>query len=172
MKAPMSLGPLSHQQRQRLESDLRARDGFELGRGQILLASARGERPSQIAAPVGWTAQPVRNTLPADCADSAGCLRARSTRPVHAAPLLDTLQCQPRRTMRHQSPGAFGKHTSRWTLALLADVCLAQGLTPSIVSVESIHRARRQMGLNWKRAKHWITRPDPRSTAKKSSATG
>lgn len=172
MKAPMYLGPLSTQQRQRLESGLHARDGFEVGRCQILLASARGERPSQIAAHVGCTAQTVRNTLRAYRADSAGCLRARSTRPVHAAPLLDTLQCQHLRTILHQSPRAFGKHTSLWTLALLAEVCFAQGLTPHLVSVESIRRARRRMRVNWKRAKHWITSPDPRYAAKKSSAIG
>lgn len=172
MKAPMYLGPLSTQQRQRLESGLHARDGFEVRRCQILLASARGERPSQIAAHVGCTAQTVRNTLRAYRADSAGCLRARSTRPVHAAPLLDTLQCQHLRTIWHQSPRAFGKHTSLWTLALLAEVCFAQGLTPHLVSVESIRRALRRMRVNWKRAKHWITSPDPRYAAKKSSAIG
>src|SRR5512144_403684 len=112
----MYLRPCSNQQRPRLESGLGARDGFELGRCQILLASARGERPAQIAAPVGCTAPTVRNTLRAYCADSAGCLRAHSTRPVHAAPLLDTVQCQQRRTMLHQSPRAFGKNTSLWTL--------------------------------------------------------
>jgi DNA-binding NarL/FixJ family response regulator len=63
MKPPMYVGPLSSKQRQRLESGLRSRDGFELRRCQILLASARGERPSQIAAYLGCTAQTVRNTL-------------------------------------------------------------------------------------------------------------
>jgi len=168
----MYLGPLSTQQRQRLESGLHARDGFEVRRCQILLASARGERPSQIAAHVGCTAQTVRNTLRAYRADSTGCLRARSTRPVHAAPLLDTLQCQHLRTILHQSPRAFGKHTSLWTLALLAEVCFAQGLTPHLVRVESIRRALRRMRVNWKRAKHWITSPDPRYASKKSSAIG
>jgi hypothetical protein len=72
----------------------------------------------------------------------------------------------------HQSPRAFGKHTSLWTLALLAEVCFAQGLTPHLVSVESIRRALRRMRVNWKRAKHWITSPDPRYASKKSSAIG
>ncbi len=172
MKPSMYVGPLSNQQRQRLESGLRSRDGFELRRCQILLASAHGERPSQIAARVGCTAQPVRNTLRAYRADSEGGLRSRSTRPVHAAPLLDTVQCQHLRTILHQSPRAFGKNTSLWTLALLADVCFAQGLTPRLVSVESIRRALQRMGVNWKRAKHWITSPDPRYVSKKSSASG
>lgn len=172
MKPAMYVGPLSNKQRQRLESGLRSRDGFELRRCQILLASARGEHPSQIAAQVGCTAQTVRNTLRAYRPDSEGCFRARSTRPTHAAPLLDTAQCQQLRTILHQSPRAFGKNTSLWTLALLADVCFAQGLTPGTISVESIRRALQRMGVNWKRAKHWITSPDPRYASKKSNATG
>src|SRR5512135_3936029 len=94
MTPPMYVGPLSDTQRQRLESGLRSRAAFELRRGQILLASARGERPSQIAAHVGCTAPTVRNTLRAYRADSGGCLRAPSTRPVRAAPLLDRVQGQ------------------------------------------------------------------------------
>src|SRR5512135_2227032 len=111
----------------------------------MLLARARGERPAQIAARVGCTAQTVRNTLRAYRADSGGCLRARSTRPVHAAPLLDTVQWQHLGTILHQSPRAFGKNTSLCTPVLLADVCFLQGLPPRLVSVESIRRARRRM---------------------------
>lgn len=99
-------------------------------------------------------------------------MRARSTRPVHSAPLLDRAQGQHLGTVLHQSPRAFGKHTSLWTLALLADVCFLQGLTPRLVSVESVRRTLRRMGVNWKRAKHWITSPDPRYAAKKSNVTG
>src|SRR5512143_1270633 len=123
MKAPMYLGPLSTQQCQRLESGLHSRDGFELRRCQILLASARGERPSQIAAHVGCSAPTVRTTLRAYRADSAGCLHARSSRPKHAAPVLDQARCERLRAILHETPRVFGKNTSLWTLALLAEVC-------------------------------------------------
>jgi len=172
MKPPMYVGPLSSKQRQRLESGLRSRDGFELRRCQILLASARGERPSQIAAYLGCTAQTVRNTLRAYRADPANCWRARSPRPKHATPLLDEANCERLRAILHESPRAFGKYTSLWTLALLAEVCFEQGLTPGPVSVESIRRALQRMEVGWKRAKHWITSPDPRYALKKSSAIG
>jgi transposase len=172
MKPPMYVGPLSDAQRQRLESGLRSRDAFELRRCQILLASARGERPSQIAGYVGCTAQTVRNTLRAYQAERAGCLRARSSRPKQAAPRLDGARCERLRAIVHESPRAFGKNTSLWTLALLAEVCFEQGLTPGPVSVESIRRALQRMGVGWKRAKHWITSPDPRYPSKKSGASG
>lgn len=168
----MSIGPLSSPQRQRLEQGLRSRDALELRRCQILLASARGERPSQIAAHVGCTAQTVRNTLRAYRAEGALCLRAPSSRPKHTTPLLADAQGERLRALLHDNPRAFGKTTSRWTLALVAAVCLEQGLTPRTVSVETIRRALQRLGVSWKRAKHWITSPDPRYAAKKSNAIG
>ncbi|HYQ92508.1 MAG TPA: helix-turn-helix domain-containing protein [Candidatus Competibacteraceae bacterium] len=168
----MYVGPLSDTQRQRLESGLRSRDAFELRRCQILLASARGERPSQIAAPVGCTAQTVRNVLRAARAKRAGCLRARSSRPKQVASLLEAARCEQLRAILPESPRAFGKPPSLGTLALLAKVCSEQGLTPGVVSIESIRRARQRMRVSWKRAKHWITSPDPDTPQKKSNAIG
>ena len=172
MKPPMFIGPLSSKQHQRLERGLRSRDGFELRRCQILLASARGDRPSQIGVHVGCTAQTVRNTLRAYRAEGTACLRARSSRPKHSTPLLADAQGERLRALLHESPRTFGKTTSRWTLALLAEVCVEQGLTPRTVSIESIRRALQRLGVGWKRAKHWITSPDPRYRAKKSSVIG
>ena len=71
----------------------------------------------------------------------------------------------------HQSPRTFGKPTSRWTLALAAEVSFAQGLTPRLVSDEAIRVALRRLGVAWKRAKHWITSPDPAYARKKNGAT-
>ena len=80
MKPPMYVGHLPSDEQQRLEKGLRSRDAFELRRCQILLASARGGRPSQIAAHLGCTPQTVRNTIRAYWADATRCLRARSSR--------------------------------------------------------------------------------------------
>ena len=172
MTPPMYVGPLADTQRQRLESGLRSRDAFELRRCQILLASTPGERPSQIAAPVGGTAPTGRNVLRAYRAERAGCLRARSSRPKPVTPLLDVARCEQRRAILHESPRAFGKPTSLWTLALRAKVGGEQGLTPGVVSIESIRRVRQRLRVSWKRATPWITRPDPRYAAKKSDAIG
>ena len=158
----MVIGPLSSQQHQRLERGLRSRDGFDLRRCQILLASARGDRPSQIAVHVGCTAQTVRNTLRAYRAEGAACLRARSSRLKPSPPLLADAQGERRRALWLESPRTFGKTPSRWTLAWLAEVCVEQGLTPRTVSIESIRRALQRLGVGWKRAKHWITSPEPR----------
>ena len=172
MKPPMYVGPLSSTRRQRLEKGLRSRDAFELRRCQILLASAGGQRPSQIAVRVGCTAQTVRTTIRAYRADMTTCLRAKSSRPKSVAPVLDEAKRERLRAIVHESPRSFGKPTSLWTLRLLAEVCFEQGVTSRALSIESMRRAFKRMGVAWKRAKHWITSPDPRYALKKSSATG
>src|SRR2546423_14906554 len=65
--------------------------------------------------------------------------------------------CEALRALLHQSPRTFGQPTSRWTLALAAEVSFAQGLTPRLVSDEAIREALHRLGVSWKRAKHWIT---------------
>ena len=98
------------------------------------------------------------------------CLRAKSSRPKSVAPVLDEAKRERLRAIVHESPRSFGKHTSLWTLRLLTEVCLEQGVTSRALSSESMRRAFKRMGVAWKRAKHWITSPDPRYALKKSSA--
>ena len=108
MKPSIYVGPLSKAQRQRLEKGLRSRDAFELRRCQLLLASAGGLRPSRIAAQVGCTAQTVRNTIRAFRAETTSCLRAKSSRPRSAAPVLDAAKRERLRAIVHESPRSFG----------------------------------------------------------------
>ena len=75
-------------------------------------------------------------------------------------------------TLLHQRPRAFGKATEVWTLDLLAEVAFAQGLTSHRVSAETIRYALKRLYITWKRAKHWITSPDPLYTPKNTSVTG
>src|ERR687893_789327 len=55
----------------------------------------------------------------------------------------------------------------RATLEVAAEVSFAQGLTPRLVSDETIRTALKALGVRWKRAKHWITSPDPEYLRKK-----
>jgi DNA-binding NarL/FixJ family response regulator len=64
-----------------LEASLRSRDAFTLRRSQILLASARGSRPSQIAAHLSWANQTVRNALRAFRSEGLDCLTAKVQAP-------------------------------------------------------------------------------------------
>jgi hypothetical protein len=68
----------------------------------------------------------------------------------------------------HPSPSAFGKPTSVWTLELAATVSFEQGFTAERVSGEILRATLQRLGIRWKRAKRWITSPDPEYARKKA----
>ena len=155
-----------------LEADRRTADAFRMRRAQIVLASARGLSPQPIAQPVGCCVQTVRNVLHAFNAPGLACVSKQSTRPESVAPTLTATKCEQLQQSLHQSPRTYGKPTGVWTLALAAQVCHDQGVTTRCMSDETIRRALHRLRTNWKRAKHWITRPDPHYARKKSGAIG
>src|SRR5438270_10119569 len=63
MKPPLYVRPLMDDERDALKAGLRSTDAFTLRRSQILLASARGERPPAIARSLGCASQTVRNAI-------------------------------------------------------------------------------------------------------------
>lgn len=172
MKSPIYVRPLTDNERDRLEAGLHSSSAFVLRRCQILLASARGERPPQIAASLGCNDQTVRNVIRRFEHDGIdACLTRRSQRPHRPATKLDGVATEQLRALLHQSPRSFGLPTSLWTLERAADVSFAQGITSERVSGETIRNALRRLGVKWKRAKHWITSPDPAYARKKGRAT-
>ncbi len=72
------------------------------------------------------------------------------------------------RDLLHRSPRDFGRERGLWTLELVAQVSFEQGIISTLVSDESVRRALKRLGTNWKRAKHWITSPDPQDQLKKT----
>jgi transposase len=171
MKPPLFVRPLTDSERAALRAGLRSPDAFTLRRCQILLASAEGLRPSQIAERFGCATQTVRNALRAFATAGTDCLRAGSHRPKSVRPEIDEAGCERLRALLHRSPRDFGKPTSLWTLALAAEVAYAEGITARPVSDETIRQALLRLGVGWKRAKTWITSPDPAYLRKKRRAT-
>jgi transposase len=172
MKPPIFVRSLTDTERRALEAGRRSADAFVLRRCQILLASARGEHAAHIAHQLGCDDQTVRNAVHAFNAAGVACLRPGSSRPqtIHAA--FDAERAKQLRALLHQSPRAFGKPTSLWTLDLAAAVSFEQGLTPHRVSGETVRATLARLGVRWQRAKHWITSPDPAYVRKKRPATG
>jgi transposase len=162
---------LTASERQQLQAGLRSPDAFTLRRCQVLLASAAGQSPALIARNLGCTARAVRNALHAFAAEGLACLRPKSSRPKSARPFLDAVYDEPLRHLLHQSPRAFGKPRGTWTLALLAQVCHEKAYTPRRLSVEAVRLAVGRLGVSWRRAKRWITSPDPGYARKKTPAT-
>ena len=171
MKRPVSVRPLEDAERTRLVAGLRSSDAFVHRRAQILLASARGEQAPRIARHLGCDAQTVRNAIAAFNARGLAALRKGSSRPHRFRVAFDLARGEHLRALLHQSPRTFGKPTSVWTLELAADVSFEQGLTTERVSGETIRATLERLGLRWKRAKRWITSPDPEYARKKGRAT-
>jgi transposase len=172
MKPPLFVRPLTTEERQALRAGLRSAEAFTLRRCQILLASAEGQTPRQIATLLGCCVQTVRNALRAFHAEGLDCLREKSSAPKTTRIVLDDAGCRRLRDLLHCSPRDFGKPTSLWTLALAAEVAHAEGLTSRPVSIELIRQALKRLGVTWQRAKDWITSPDPAYRRKKGRATG
>ena len=168
----MFVRPLTPEERQALRRGLRSADAFTLRRAQVLLASADGKGPAEVGRIVGCTAQAVRNAIRAFEADGLACLAARSHARKDPGRVWDRTRDEDLKDLLHRRPREFGKPTSLWTLGLLAEVCHEKGWTPRMLSAEAIRQALKRLAVGWRRAKHWITSPDPQYAKKKRSGTG
>lgn len=171
MRPPIFVRPLTDDERAQVEAGLRASDAFMLRRCQIVLASARGERAPAIAHHLGCDDQTVREAIQTFNARGAAALRRGSHRPTVIRSAFDPAGAERLRALLHQSPRTFGKPTSVWTLELAAEVSFEQGLTATRVSDETIRTTLKRLGIGWKRAKRWITSPDPEYARRKVPAT-
>ena len=167
MRAPIFVRPLTDAERETLEAGLRSPDTFVLRRCQLLLASARDERVPRIAVLLGCSEQGVRDAIHAFNDRGLAALVKGSTAPKTVRPAFDAARAEGLRILLHQSPRHFGKPTSVWTLELAAEVSFEQGLTRERVSDETIRATLKRLGVHWKRAKRWITSPDPAYARKK-----
>jgi len=170
-RAPIYVRELTHDERAALVAGLRARDAFMLRRCQILLASASGKRASQIATELGCDTDTALNAINAFNQTGLAALKAGSSVAHTIYRGFDAGQAEQLRALLHQSPRNFGKETSLWTLELAAEVSFEQGLTPERVSREAVRTALARLGVRWKRAKQWITSPDPAYVRKKATET-
>ncbi len=169
----MYIRETTFEEQRAIEAGLRSAASFTHRRCQILLASQRGQHAQQIADQLICDDQTVRNALTAFNQHGLAALQPGSSAPHHLPhAVFDATRRDQLRDLLHQSPRSFGHATSVWTLPLAAKVAFAEGITPREVSGEAIRLALKQLGVGWKRAKHWITSPDPAYLRKKTDVTG
>jgi transposase len=154
-----------------VQAGLRSPDAFVLRRCQIVLASARGERVPQIALFLGCDEQTVRNAVHAFNQTGWAALQPGSKRPKEIPAAFGPETAEKLPALLHQSPRSFDQPTSLWTLPLAAEVSFAQGLTPALVTGETIRATLARLGVSWQRAKQWITSPDEAYARKKGQET-
>ncbi len=172
MRPPLFVRALTDKERTQLAAGLRSSEAVVLRRCQIVLASARGEGVPQIAQAVGCSEKTARQVMQRFSAQGEASLAAGSTRSHRARPqAFAGERAEQLRALLHRSPQEFGKPGSRWTLAWAAEVSVAQGVSPTRVSDETIRQTLKRLGVGWKRTKQWITSPDPENRRKIGSAT-
>jgi hypothetical protein len=169
MSPPLFVRTLTASERQQFQAGLRSSDAFTVRRCQILLASDNGLRSAQIAQNLGCARGTVHNAIHAFHAEDLSCLREKSSRPHSARPFLGPSRIDALKDLLHQSPRLLGKPTSLWTLDLLAEVCHSRGWTPRQLTGEAIRVALKRLGIRWRRAKRWITSPDPAYARKRKA---
>jgi len=172
MRTPIFIRALSEDEQRQIQAGFRSSEAFVLRRCQILAASARGERAPMIARQLGCDDQTVRNVIHDFNAEGLAVLQEGSSRPHLLHTSFSEEGLQQLKDLLHRSPRDFGKERSTWTLELAAQVSFEQGITATLISDESLRRALKRLQTNWKRAKHWITSPDPQYLLKKTHATG
>ncbi len=111
MRKPISVRPISDEERKTLKAGLRSPDAFVLRRCQILLASAGGKSAYQIARTFGCHDQTVRNVIVKfNQKGLEETLRKGSRRPhtIHAA--FDEKRAGKLKEILHKSPRSFDRH--------------------------------------------------------------
>lgn len=171
MNPPLFVRTLTASERQQLQAGLRSPDAFTVRRCQILLASDNGLRPSRIACNLGCARGTVRNAIHAFHTEGFACLHEKSSRPHSARASLGPGHADALKDLLHHGPRALGKPTGLWTLDLLAEACHSRGWTPRRLTGEAVRVALKRLGIRWRRAKRWITSPDPAYARRKKPAT-
>ncbi len=171
MNQPLYVRALRPEERRAIEAGLRSPDAFTLRRAQILLASAAGKRASEIGRDLHVDTDTALNAIRAFNERGVAALRRRSSRAhvIHFA--LPPENVESLKAILHQSPRAFGKESSRWTLDLLAEVATEQDLATHKLTPEGMRQVLLRAGIQWQRAKRWIESPDPAYTRKKAHGT-
>ncbi|GHO72474.1 hypothetical protein KSD_74720 [Ktedonobacter sp. SOSP1-85] len=172
MKAPIFIRPLTENEQNEIQARLRSSSAFVLRRCQILLASARHEHARAIAKQLGCDDQTVRNVIKGFNERGLAVLKRESCRPHHLRTSIPDDALEALQDLLHRSPRDFGLNRSLWSLPLVAKISFEQGIIPTATSVTSVCRALKRLGTSWKRAKHWITSPDPQYQVKKTLGNG
>lgn len=160
--------PLSNEERAALIQATKSKSGFTVRRSHIVLLSAEGRKPQEIAEGLHCGNQTVRTVIHAFEREGLACLEEKSHRPLRDYRAFDEAGLKRLEAIVHQSPRDFGLTTSLWTLPLLAQVCFQQQVVAHPISYETVRRGLLKLGIDWRRARQKITSHDPHYERKKA----
>lgn len=161
--------PLTSEERAALVQGTKLKSGFTVRRSHILLLSAEGYKPQDIARRLHCGQQTARTVIHAFEREGVACLQEKSRRPHQDYRAFDEAGLKRLEEIIHQSPRDFGLATSLWTLPLLAKVCFQEKIVARPISYETVRRGLLKLGIDWRRARQHITSHDPHYERKKAS---
>ena len=170
MRPPIFVRTLTDDERQALEQGLRSESTPSscAAARSCWPAPAASVPPASRRTWVSTTRRCSTRCTPSTPSDWPAC--RRSPRRAHRTRLVfSPEQAERLRALLQRSPRDFGKPDSLWTLEWAAEVSVAEGIVPTRVSGETIRQTVLRLGLSWKRAKHWITSPDPGYARKRAA---
>jgi len=172
MKAIYARKP-TKEERQRLEDGLKSPVGATVRRSQIILMSADERKTAkEIRERIRQSDQQIRNVLHAFNDKGISCLTLQSRARTDDQRAYNDNARERLREIIRQSPREYGYESSLWTLEMLAEVSHKKGLITYQVHKDTVSQTLMEMGINWSRAKHWISSPDENYSGKKSGETG
>ena len=169
MSAKIYVREFTESERRAIATGLHSKDSFVLRRSQMLLFSSEALSIDEIAAKVGYHRESVRLVIKGFNEKGVSVLEKGLKSPHNPQRTFSEENAQNLKELLRYSPREFEKASSLWTLELLAEVSFEQGLSARKVSYETIRTTLKELGVNWKRAKHWITSPDPHYAHKKNA---
>ena len=145
---PLYARSLTDEERQVLRQSLKSSNGFTVRRAQMLLLSAEeGLKVNAIGERVGCQGQAVRQAIHAFHQEGLSCLHPKAKGNPTDRRALDDAARERLRELIRRSPHDVGYATSLWTLELLAQACVEQGLTARPVTGETIRATVAAMGI-------------------------
>ena len=168
---PIFVRRLAEKEHNALRQGLHSSSAFTVRRYQILLSSAAHKTPNQIGAELHCSGQAVRNAIHAFEREGLACLIEKSHARHDQQSGFDKEARERIRELIRLSLRQFRHAASVWTLELLADTCWSEGIASRPVRGHNVSPVLREMGIEWRRAKHWIRSPDERYAHRKKDET-
>jgi len=168
MRAKRYVREFTEEEKAAIEAGLKSQDSFVLRRSQILLFSSEGFSLDEIAVKVGYHHESVRLVVKKFDKEGLKVLEKGKKGPQSTEKTISPDNAQKLKDLLRRSPREFKRDSSLWTLELLAEVSYEQGLSSRKVSYETIRTTLKELGVNWKGAKHWLSSSDPHYAHKKT----
>jgi transposase len=168
---PIYVRELTNEERRVLEKGLHSSSAFVVRRCQMLLSSSAGKTANQIGTELHCSGQAVRNAIRAFEEEKLTCLEEKSHARQDQQSAFDAAERERLQELIRLSPRQFGHETSVWTLALLAKTCEMEGVASRPVNADNVGYVLRDMGIEWRRAKHWMRSPDAHYEHRKKDET-